>query len=68
MTGEHPGCFLSFCTVSDWLSLLMNKKSLNLSKICCYIKEVGEYKNPNFRPWSAVEPECQFKTLWELLK
>ena len=28
----------------------------------------GEYKNPKFKPWTVVEPEKEFKTLWELIK
>ena len=28
----------------------------------------GEFKNPNFKPWTTVEPDKEFKTLWEEIK
>ena len=28
----------------------------------------GEYKNPKLKPWTAVNPEKEFKTFWELIK
>ena len=32
------------------------------------LKIEGEYKNPNFKPWTVVEPEKEVKTLWDMLK
>ena len=28
----------------------------------------GEYKNPNFKPWTVVEPEKDLKILWDMIK
>ena len=28
----------------------------------------GEYKDPKFKPWTAVDPEKEFKTFWELIQ
>ena len=28
----------------------------------------GEYKNPNTKPWSVVDPEKEFKILWDMIK
>ena len=30
-------------------------------------KILGEFKNPNFKPWNKVEPDKEVKTLWEEL-
>ena len=31
-------------------------------------KIVGEFKNPNFKPWDVVEPKNDLKNMWEVLK
>ena len=39
-----------------------------MSKIYDLYKIKGEYKNPKFKPWTAVDPEKELKTLLELIK
>ena len=39
-----------------------------MSKMNDLYKIEGEYKNPKFKPWTAVDPEKDLKTLLELIK
>ena len=50
---------------------------INLTKIPASVQEevesdlfkiIGEYRDPNFKPFSVVEPEKELKVLWEKIK
>ena len=43
-------------------------KGNNEVKVNDMFKIEGEFKNPSFKPWTAVEPDKEFKTLWEQIK
>ena len=46
----------------------ISSKDNDEAKVNALFKIEGEYKNPKFKPWTTVEPEKEFKTLWEQIK
>ena len=46
----------------------ISSKGNDEAKVNDLFKIEGEYKNPKFKPWATVEPEKEFKTLWEEIK
>ena len=46
----------------------MSRNVQDEAKVNDLFKIEGEYKNPKFKPWTAVDPDKELKTLWELIK
>ena len=46
----------------------ISSKGNDEAKVNDLFKIEGEYKNPKLKPWTTVEPEKEFKTLWEQIK